>query len=82
MERIDGKNIYEYRELDINTKKEVLEKIVHALKQLHSLGKSEADRFSVQEAYITKTFSRLNKVRDLVPFMNEKFILLKIILSR
>lgn len=73
MEKIDGKNIFEY-EMTFNEKKEVLVKIVGMLKRLHSLGNATTDYFSMQENYVEKTFQRLKKVRDLIPFADEKHI--------
>jgi len=73
MEKVDGKNIFEYN-LDFKEKKEVLGKIVSMLKRLHSLGSAPADYFSIQEAYLAKTFSRLDKIRDLVPFADKQYI--------
>lgn len=74
MEKVDGRNIFEY-ELDFEHKRVVLEKIVGMLKKLHSLGSSEGDYFSMQEAYLTKTFDRLSKIRDLVPFADRREII-------
>lgn len=74
MEKISGKNIYEYNDLSYEKKKAVLEKLVGSLNELHGLYECTADRFSVWEAYVTKTFSRLNKIRGLVPLADEKHI--------
>lgn len=73
MQKIDGKNIYEY-DLSADEKKRVLIKLVDALKELHTFGSVPADRFSVYDAYIGKTFKRLDKIRDLVPFADRKYI--------
>ena len=37
MERIDGKNIYEYEDLSLDAKREILRKLTGALKNLHAL---------------------------------------------
>ncbi len=74
MERINGRNIFEY-ELDFEEKKKVLREIVGCIDSIHSLEGCPSDRGSYYEAYIGKTFDRLKKVRDLVPFAdNESFI--------
>lgn len=73
MEKVNGKNIYEY-DLSFEEKKGILVKIVDMLKKLHALGNVETDYFSMQEAYANKTFDRLEKIRDLVPFANERYI--------
>ncbi|MBP3920873.1 MAG: nucleoside-diphosphate-sugar pyrophosphorylase [Bacilli bacterium] len=73
MEKIDGDNIYNLN-LSINDKKVVLESIVKCIKDLHSLGTVDVDYFDINETYLKKTFDRINKIRNLVPFANEKFI--------
>lgn len=73
MEKIIGKNIYEYQ-FSYEEKRQILKKLVDTLKQLHSLECCPKDSFSIQEAYITKTLKRLNKIRDLVPFADQSEI--------
>lgn len=73
MEKVDGKNIFEYN-FNFEEKKEILRKIVAMLKRLHSLGNAPTDYFSIHEAYVAKTFDRLVKIRDLVPFTNQRYI--------
>lgn len=75
MERIKGKNIYEYN-LPYEEKKEILKKLVTSLKQLHETGKVPADTFSLKEAYYTKTIDRIVSVRDLIPFANQPEIMI------
>ena len=74
MEHINGKNIYEYADISIEEKKKILYQIVNCLKQVHDLEIVPADRDSFYEAYIGKTFERLEKVRELVPFANNKTV--------
>ena len=74
MERIKGKNIYEC-DFDIAQKKRILEKLVHSLKELHESKTVPADTFSIKEAYFHKTFDRLGKIQDLLPFGREKVIM-------
>lgn len=71
MERIIGKNIYE---CDLASKSEILKKIVEALKNLHKMKQMPPDTFSVKEAYYGKTMNRLCNVRDLIPFADNKSI--------
>ncbi len=73
MEYIKGENIYECQ-LDYETKKGVLRKLVDALKLLHSSESVPADTFSMHEAYFNKTMDRLSKIRDLVPFANDRYV--------
>ncbi len=80
MEYIRGKNIYESQPGDrLETpdgkeKKEILGKLVDALHKLHKSGQAQADSFSMKEAYYNKTVRRLERIRDLVPFAQEKRI--------
>lgn len=74
MERIDGKNIYEYADISYEQKQEILKHVICCLDQIHSYEGAESDRKSYEEAYIGKTFDRLEKVRDLIPFAKEKYI--------
>lgn len=69
MERIKGKNIYEYN-LPYEQKKEILALLVDALQQLHKTESVPMDSFSLKEAYFNKTIDRINHVRDLIPFAN------------
>ena len=75
MERIDGKNIYEYH-FDYKQKQHILEQLVGCIKKIHALEDCPADRKSYYEAYIGKTFDRLAKVYDLVPFAHNENIII------
>ncbi|MBR1442339.1 MAG: NTP transferase domain-containing protein [Firmicutes bacterium] len=75
MEYIKGKNIYEC-DLSYIEKKEILKKIVDALKKLHNLEKINADYFSIKEAYFYKTMRRISSVRDLIPFSEQRKIVI------
>lgn len=75
MERIKGRNIWEYDCLTISEKRNVIDLIVHGLNDLHKLsepiGATESD---LEDSYINKTFTRLEKVERLVPFAGNEFI--------
>lgn len=73
MEKIDGKNIYEY-ELHRSEKRKILEQLITCIRSIHALEECPADRESYYEAYIGKTFERLSKIYDLVPFAHESVI--------
>lgn len=75
MDLIDGKNIYEYDNIDLNLKKEILNKIINRLNELHSICSCDSDKSSIYKAYIEKTFDRLNKIEELVPFAKDEFIM-------
>lgn len=74
MEYIDGRNIYEC-DLSYDEKKRILESLVSSLKKLHASETRAVDTFSVTEAYFHKTFARIEKIQDLVPFAREREIL-------
>jgi len=74
MERIAGKNIYEYHDLTRDEKRVILQKLTDALNGLHKLERMPADTFSIKEAYYYKTMDRLRKVRDLIPMADKKTI--------
>ena len=73
MEKIDGKNIFEYNLLK-EEKRHILVKLINMLEDLHKKEKAITDYFSIKEAYVTKTFARISKIRDLVPFANKSYI--------
>jgi GTP:adenosylcobinamide-phosphate guanylyltransferase/tRNA A-37 threonylcarbamoyl transferase component Bud32 len=75
MEYIRGQNIYEYNDLDIDSKREILTKIVLKLNELHAVGNVPTDLFSLKDAYFGKTIKRLSKVRNLIPFANRRTII-------
>ncbi len=73
MEYINGRNIYEYK-LPYTQKKDILKKLVSSLNRLHDSEIKAADPFSVKEAYFNKTFERIAKIQDLVPFARDREI--------
>lgn len=73
MQKINGKNIFAY-DFTKAQRRAVLAKLVAALKELHTFGSVETDYFSVYNAYVGKTFDRLDKIRDMIPFANQKYI--------
>lgn len=77
LEKIKGQNIYDYAFLTNSFKKALLNKIITALKQLHNLDKPKtANLEDCENNYITKTFERLEKVKNLVPFAQDKFVII------
>lgn len=73
MEKINGDNIYEY-ELNFDEKKYLLAQMISSIKKIHSLEGCPISKESYYEAYIGKTYKRLEKVYDLVPFAKDEFI--------
>lgn len=74
MEYIGGKAVYEIDDLTLEEKKSLLETIIGCLKSIQATKEVPADRASFSEAYIGKTFQRLEKVRDLVPFAKDEYV--------
>lgn len=75
MERIRGRNIFEYDCLTLSEKKHVLDSIVSGLKSLHELEPPHpANPEDLDENYIYKTFNRLKKIENLVPFAHDEYI--------
>lgn len=76
LEKINGKNIYEYGDLEFEKKKDILIQLVNCLTRLHKLGMQSFDEVSYKDAYIDKTFARLEKVKELVPFANDEYVVI------
>lgn len=74
MKRVNGKNIFDYDYLTKSQKKFILSNIIDTLHKLHTLGDIEANSEDVNIEYIRKTFDRLHKVKELIPFINDEFI--------
>ncbi len=75
MEKIKGDNIFAYAFLTKGFKRALLTKIVDALKRLHTLiPPIDANINDCESNYIIKTFERLAKVRELVPFAREEAV--------
>lgn len=75
MKRVQGKNIFEYDCLTKSQKREILRKLIEALKDLHKLEPAQPVNIQdVEDNFLNKTFDRLSKVEKLVPFADEKFI--------
>lgn len=75
MERIKGRNIWEYDCLTMSEKKRVMDSVINSLKLLHGLESPiPAKLEDLEENYITKTFTRLKKVENLVPFAKDEYI--------
>lgn len=74
MERINGKNIYEYKDIPLKEKQDILLRLIACLDELHKLGSVPFDLDSYNDAYLGKTLKRLEKVKKLVPFAEDEYI--------
>jgi Nucleoside-diphosphate-sugar pyrophosphorylase involved in lipopolysaccharide biosynthesis/translation initiation factor 2B, gamma/epsilon subunits (eIF-2Bgamma/eIF-2Bepsilon) len=73
MQYIQGKNIYSYK-FDQEKKETVLNDIIDNLRSLHELEKVCVHQESMKEAYFTKTISRMNTVKSLIPQTSQETI--------
>ncbi len=75
MEKVQGKNIWEYDCLTKSQKQDILKNLINALKDLHDLlPPIKSNMEDSEDNYINKTFDRLSKVENLIPFAKDKFI--------
>lgn len=74
MEYIKGKNLYELNQSSFDLKIQILEDTINSIKELHNIGNEKSDINSFLEAYIFKTFNRLDSIRELVPFFKNETI--------
>lgn len=75
LERISGDNIFEYENFSKEQKIEIIRLIIDKLKSLHNLVEPiKANNQDCIDNYITKTFERLEQVKDLIPFAKDKYI--------
>jgi hypothetical protein len=75
MERICGQNIFRKSRADAE-KRVLIDRIVDSLSELHSLGRAPADQFSVHEAYCAKTLKRIDSVRAMIPFAQDRSVVI------
>lgn len=75
IEKIEGLNVYEY-DLTFEEKKHVLKQLIDCITKIHELESWPAEEKSFYEAYIGKTFERLKKVKELVPFAEDESIVI------
>jgi aminoglycoside phosphotransferase len=73
--RINGQTVFQAA-LDDAQKKHIVDSIVSSLKELHGLYVTEADCFSLKEAYYAKTLKRIDRVRYLIPFADKEEIII------
>lgn len=75
MEKIKGENIYHYSFLTKQFKRSLLKLIVEGLQNLHRIAPTiPVNTEDCEDNYINKTFARLEKVKELVPFAQDEYI--------
>lgn len=75
MEVIKGKNAFKLS-LSDEQKKRVLINCVNGLNYLHSIEEVPIEEKSILKCYYDKTWDRLNKVYELIPFARDEFIII------
>lgn len=75
MRIIDGHNVSNLKSLSVDQKKSILSKIITNLRALHSLKNPiPSSDDCVKDVLLTKTLSRLNTVKNLIPFAKHPII--------
>lgn len=75
LERVNGRNIYEYKNFNYEQKKIVILRICESLNNLHKLLPSIPSSYEdCMENYVYKTITRLEKVKALIPFAQDELI--------
>lgn len=70
-----GKALYQV-ELDEKSKLIVIDNIIEELKKLHSIKQVKKDLGALRNTYYEKTLSRLDSIKELIPFSDNKKILI------
>lgn len=73
MKQVNGYNIFK-RSYTHDEKLKLINNLIEALSELHALKSAPCDKFSIIEAYYTKTVQRLSIIRDMLPFAGERHI--------
>ena len=67
MERIYGKHLFQFKDLDQKTYYKIIENILLSLGDLHSRKKTASNKNEIKDVYINKTLSRLKSVSKIIP---------------
>jgi aminoglycoside phosphotransferase len=74
MEKINGWHPYEYEKYKPDlSKKELIEKIIYALKDLHSIEKIKYNKEEAFNVYIKKTLERIHRVKPIIPYNEAEY---------
>ena len=73
LEKIDGVLPYE-KEFSYNKKKTITNNIVESINKIHRLKDAKVNISSILDNYFFKTINRINVVKDLIPYSNNKVI--------
>jgi hypothetical protein len=68
-------HLFEYYNISITEKREILKNILNTLNNLHNTDKPiDAKREDCIDNYLTKTFDRIDSVKKLIPFAEDEYI--------
>jgi GTP:adenosylcobinamide-phosphate guanylyltransferase len=76
MEKVAGVKPHNLPSLNHHNKNILIRNIVSSLSSLHNLKTISSNNIDFIDTYITKTFARLDRVINLIPFANEKNIVI------
>ena len=73
LERIYGNDIYRSN-IEFGDRRKVLRNIIEALDDIHSLETTKSNLDSIMYCYYEKTFERIRRVKDIIPFSDHQEI--------
>lgn len=73
MELVNGTNPFKLRLTD-DQKKTVVQNAIDALRALHEMGSVPTNENSIIQCYFDKTYNRIDKIKNLVPFATDPLI--------
>lgn len=75
LQKIEGWQPYSYNEeIRDLSKEQLIENIINALKELHSLENKEYNYEEAKKVYVDKTWQRIEKIKPLIPHQNEEYV--------
>lgn len=75
MSKINGTNIFNTK-LNIAEKTKVIDSLITSVAKLHSYETAEKNCWDLEEEYYKKTISRIQSIRQAIPFSNDDYIMI------
>ena len=72
MEKINGKHLFQFKELNIRSLNKIIENILFSLNDLHNRKVEKSDKTEIKDVYISKTLNRLKSVSKIIPNFSSK----------
>ena len=76
MSFIEGQHCHQKNNWTIQQKTNIIKNICNTLSHLHNLGVKKSCHVSLQKVYEEKTFSRIEKIKNLIPFFSQSEIII------